>query len=128
VAARAENRMCILVVEDDFLIRMVLVEELIDAGFDVVEAETGDEAIDLLDGIDPPLSLLITDIHMPGLRSGMDLAAHVSLSLPLVPIIYTTGRPEALDHAPISNERHILVRKPYVPSEIVARVEALLHK
>jgi CheY-like chemotaxis protein len=118
--------MCILVVEDDFLIRMILVEELLDAGYVVKEAETGDQAVALLDGIDPPLTLLVTDIHMPGRRSGVDLAAHVRDRMPSVPIIYTTGRPDALSVAGHLDRRQSLVRKPYVPSEIITRIQNLL--
>lgn len=118
--------MCVLVVEDDFLIRLMLVEELQDAGYLVKEAETGDQAATLLDGIDPPLCLLITDIHMPGRLSGIDLATHVRERLPQVPIIYTTGRPDALNHLDRLHERQAVIRKPYVPTEVIRKAQALL--
>lgn len=108
------------------MIRMILVEELIDAGFVVKEAETGDQAVELLESIDPPLTLLVTDIHMPGSRDGIELAAHVRNRLPKVPIIYTTGRPDALAFAGQLDRRQSLVRKPYVPSQIISRIHDLL--
>ena len=91
--------MCILVVEDNELIRMILVEELRDFGYRVEESETADQALGLLAEIDRKLSLLVTDIHMPGAADGIALAAHVREQYPDVPIIYTTGRPDALAQA-----------------------------
>ena len=118
--------MCIVVVEDDFLIRLVLVEELQEAGYLVREAESGDEALTLLDGIDPPISVLVTDIHMPGRLSGLEVAAHVRAHHPHVPIIYTTGRPDALTHLDRSDERQVLVRKPYMPGDVIRSIRCLL--
>ena len=54
----------ILVVEDESLVRELLVEVLTDAGFQVDEADNADEADRLLDR--DGYKLLLTDIHMPG--------------------------------------------------------------
>lgn len=118
--------MCIFVVEDDFLIRTILVEELVDAGFDVREAGTGDEAVAMLANLDPPPRVLVTDVHMPGQHDGIRLAAHVRRRLPDIPVIYTTGRPDALAHLGRLGEGQVLVRKPYTPAEIISRIQQLL--
>ena len=118
---------CVLVVEDDFLIRLMLVEELQNAGYEVREAATGDQALALLEDIDPPLRILITDIHMPGRLSGLDLATHVREIHPLVPIIYTTGRPDALAHLHRLDKNQALVRKPYIPDEVIGKIHKLLN-
>ena len=118
--------MCILVVEDDPLIRMILVEELVDAGYTVLEAESGDAAFELLKTIDPPLTVLVTDIHMPGHRDGVALGRHVRQNLPHVPVIYTTGRPDALDSLKRLGAKQFLVRKPYVPNDVIARIQDLI--
>ena len=119
--------MCVLVVEDDYLIRLMLIEELRDAGYEVREAATGDQALTLLEDIDPPLRILITDIHMPGRVSGLDLAKHVRENYPLVPIIYTTGRPDALAHLHRLENNQALVRKPYISDEVIGNVRKLLN-
>ena len=62
----------ILVVEDESLVRELLVEALTDAGFQVDEADNADDADRLLD-IDG-YKLLLTDIHMPGKLDGVELA------------------------------------------------------
>lgn len=118
--------MCILVVEDDPLIRMILVEELQDAGFDVREAITGDQAVELMKGLDHPLEVLVTDIHMPGTCDGIELARLVRVLMPDVPVIYTTGRPDALQEVNQLGEREFLIRKPYVPDEVIGRVLQLV--
>jgi len=58
----------ILVVEDESLIRELLVEVLTDAGFEVDEAQDTEAAGDLIDA--DGYKLLLTDVHMPGPRDG----------------------------------------------------------
>ena len=117
--------MFILVVEDDVLIRMILVEELTEAGFDVAEAADGDEAVGILDKADPFPAIVVTDVHMPGSRSGIEVAAFVRDRRPDVPVIFTTGRPDALLGLGVLDGRQSLIRKPYVPGEIVSRIREL---
>jgi len=63
----------ILLVEDEFLIRLTLSEALSDEGFDVLQASSGDEAMTLV--ADPAgLSLLLTDVELPGALNGNALA------------------------------------------------------
>lgn len=89
--------MCILVVEDEFLIRFLLTEILVGAGFGVCEAPNGDQAAPLIEAPPEPFSLLITDIHMPGQLDGFAVANLMRTRHPGVPIIYTTGRPDVFD-------------------------------
>ena len=55
----------VLLVEDEGLIRLMIAETLRDEGFDVVQAENGDEVISLLDQVDS-FDVLFTDLQMPG--------------------------------------------------------------
>jgi len=118
--------LCVLVVEDEFFIRQMLVEGLQEAGYEVKEAATGDQAAAMLDSIDPPLKILITDIHMPGRISGIDLAVYVRERLPEVPIIYTTGRPDALNDVNLVGYRQAIIRKPYGPQDVIRQMQILL--
>jgi CheY-like chemotaxis protein len=105
--------MCILLVEDEPLIRELLVEELQDHGYAVCEAQNGDHAFALMRDLFKKVTLLITDIHMPGQRNGLDVARLMHRHDPLVSIIYTTGRPDALDDFDPLRPHDALVRKPY---------------
>jgi CheY-like chemotaxis protein len=118
--------MCVLLVEDEWLIRTIMSEELVDAGFDVTSAETGDEALALLARPKPDFHVLVTDIHMPGKTDGICLARIVRERFPSVPIIYTTGRPDALDRADLPGGRISTLVKPYKPSRLVEAVRTAL--
>jgi CheY-like chemotaxis protein len=115
----------ILVAEDEFLIRMVLAEMLGDAGFEVIQASSGEEAVGLLRSGEPP-ALILTDVNMPGALSGIDLVRQARAAAPEVQVIFTTGRGDALaEYGPLgANDR--LVQKPYSPTELVGMIERLL--
>lgn len=83
----------ILVVEDEVLIRMLVVDELRDADYDVVEAGSADEALELL-GTLAPVDLIISDVRMPGSIDGLGLLAAVKAKCPRMPFIVTSGHIE----------------------------------
>jgi len=62
----------VLVVDDEVLIRLTVTDALEDAGFEVIEASTADEAMDKMD--DSAIHFLFTDIQMPRRLTGVDLA------------------------------------------------------
>ncbi len=84
----------ILVVEDEDVIRMLIVETLEDAGYLVDAVNTADAAIHLVD-IDG-YRLMVTDVHTPGHLTGIDLARHAQTHNPPLPVILVTGRPETV--------------------------------
>jgi DNA-binding response OmpR family regulator len=122
--------MCILLVEDEFLIRLIVAEALAEAGYAVCEAESGDRAAVMIEARPDAFILLVTDIHMPGSRDGIAVAHFLRERRPEVPVIYTTGRPGVLnglrDGAGRLGHRAALVAKPFAPSELLAVVRRLL--
>ncbi len=118
--------MCILLVEDEELIREIVVDTLDFHGFEVCEAHTGDHATSLIENPPKVFSLLITDIHMPGQRSGIEVARLIRRYHPALPIIYTTGRPDMLNSIKPLGQREAVVLKPYTPNQLVQTVRALL--
>ena len=83
----------VLVVEDEFLIRMVVSDHLRDSGFIVLEAFNGDEAIDILkSGV--LIDLIFTDVRMPGEVDGLGLLAYSILHRPDLPVVVTSGHLE----------------------------------
>jgi CheY-like chemotaxis protein len=114
----------ILVVEDEFLIRLTLVEALGDEGFEVIEAESGDAGLVALE-TDTGIQLLLTDIQLPGSLDGRALARRARESRPDLPIVYMTGRPDpAAEAGARANERYIA--KPYTLADICKAVRDLL--
>lgn len=118
--------MCILLVEDEYLIRSIVAEELTESGFEVCMAEDGDQAAALI--AEPPtaFSLLVTDIHMPGRLNGIAVARLMREQHPEVPVIYMTGRPGVLNALGSLGDKEALVAKPFTPSDLLAVVRRLL--
>jgi len=81
----------VLVVEDDLLIRLMLVEALQDDGYTVVQAANVLEAVAAI-GRNPCFDALVTDVDMPGHLNGLDLAGMVSSVSPLTQIVIVSGR------------------------------------
>ena len=101
-----------------------MVEVLTDAGFQVDEADTGDDAAKMIDA--DGYCLILTDINMPGQLDGIDLAAHARSKRPGLPIVFVTGRPDSWARARAKGARTTVVAKPYSPEAIVRAVTALL--
>ena len=118
----AAKRPVVLVVEDDFLIRMHAVEMIAGAGFDVVEAASADEAIAILeDHLD--VTVVFTDLQMPGSMDGLKLAAAIRGRWPPIKIIATSGRVDVRqDDLP---EGGRFLPKPYSPEQIVRTLREL---
>ena len=85
------KRPIVLIVEDEFLLRMSAVAMIEDAGFEVLEAGDADEAITMLESRSD-IRLVFTDIQMPGSMDGLKLAAAVKGRWPPIKIIATSGR------------------------------------
>ena len=81
----------VLVVEDETLIRWNAVEMIYDAGWEAIEAANGDEALERLSA-HPDVSVLFTDVNMPGSLNGVELAQLVHRSHPQMHIVITSGR------------------------------------
>ena len=113
----------VLVAEDDVIVRIVLADDLRDAGFEVIEAGSGAEALALLTA-GRHVDLILSDVHMPGRLNGMDLAAIVTDRFPRTRIILCSGSMDGHDLAGISGIPFI--RKPYRPEAVLALVALLL--
>jgi len=118
----------ILVVEDEPLIRLILAEELTEAGFDVCLAASGDEVTALLASGESTFSLLITDIHMPGQHDGVAVARLMRRQDPLLPVLYTSGRPDIFSQIGPPGANDAFLAKPFLPSELVRVARRLLHQ
>jgi DNA-binding NtrC family response regulator len=108
----------VLIIEDEFLIRLTLTEALSEAGFEVIEAETAEEALAALEA-NPGILLMLTDIQLPGSVNGLELVRSVRARMPEMPVIYMTGRPDTMG-GQAASPRDVFIVKPYLPSEICA--------
>lgn len=87
----AAKRPVILIVEDDVLIRVDAALMIAGGEFDVIEAANADEAIAILE-TRSDVTVVFTDIQMPGSMDGLKLAAAIRDRWPPIKIIATSGR------------------------------------
>jgi CheY-like chemotaxis protein len=88
---REHGRPLVLIVEDELLLRIDAAEMIKAAGFEVVEAANADQAIEVLEAR-RDITVVFTDIQMPGSRDGLKLARAVRGRWPPIKIIATSGR------------------------------------
>lgn len=116
----------VLLVEDEGLIRMVAAEVLQEEGFEVIEAWDGDEAARLLDSAEH-FDLLFTDVQMPGLLDGIDVALHARRRYARLPILVVSGYAhQIVSRLAVLSPAAVFIRKPYRLQEIVDAVTRLL--
>jgi CheY-like chemotaxis protein len=113
------NKIPILVVEDEALIRAGLVLEFETAGYEVHEAASADEAMVLLQS-NVAISAVVTDFRMPGRLDGLGLVSWLREHRPGLPVIVATGYPINLQREPYGAAVYAVVSKPYNASEIVS--------
>jgi CheY-like chemotaxis protein len=111
----------VLVVEDEELVRETISAELQDAGFVVLEAETAEQGLEMLE--EKPVGVLFTDIRLPGRVDGWELAEKARSLYPNLPVIYATGFSA---EQPRLVPKSIFLCKPYLPSAVVGAIEKLI--
>ena len=104
----------VLIAEDEPLLLMTFVMEMEEAGWEVVEATSGDHALELWER-HKPFDLLLTDIRMPGKTDGWSLAEHLRRSDPGLPVIYASGFSEEL---PRLVSGGIFIPKPFTSASL----------
>ncbi|NVZ72468.1 response regulator [Pseudomonas costantinii] len=81
----------ILVLEDDEIIRSLMVDVLEDFGAHVIAFPSADDGMIFLEQADDPVDLIVSDIQMPGLLNGYDLSRVVAHRWPSMPVVLTSG-------------------------------------
>jgi two-component system, cell cycle sensor histidine kinase and response regulator CckA len=116
----------VLLVEDDALVRKVAQQSLSTLGYTVMEAETGDAALEVINsGVLP--DVLFSDISLPGTLDGYALACQVVEQYSGVNVLLTTGADSAkLAGSGVDAGRFALLRKPYTPATLAEAVQKLL--
>ena len=90
MGSSAPKRPVVLIVEDELLLRMDAADAIKSGGFEVVEAANADDAIEILE-TRPDITVVFTDIQMPGSMDGLKLARAVRGRWPPIKIVATSG-------------------------------------
>ena len=113
----------VLVVEDEMVLRLRAVDIVEDAGFTAVEAINADEALAILESRSD-ISLLFSDIQMPGSMDGLGLAHVVHKHWPSIKIIVVSGQvtPPCSDLPPCSR----FFGKPLEAGQMIAQMRSMI--
>ncbi|PYO11612.1 MAG: hypothetical protein DMD75_10335 [Candidatus Rokuibacteriota bacterium] len=116
----------ILLVEDQGDVRELTREILEMAGYTVLEAARGDEALRLCRDSAKPIDLLLTDVVMPQM-SGPELARHVVELRPSTKVVYMSGyTDDALGHHGVLDPEIVLLPKPFTPESLMQHLRLAL--
>ena len=128
VIAKSGDKPHLLIVEDEEALVILLRYNLEREGYEVSVAMDGDDAIFMAEAVEPDLILL--DWMLPG-RSGLTICREIRnhQKLKKTPIIMVTARGEERDMVQgLKNGADDYIRKPFSPTELLARVEAVLRR
>jgi two-component system, response regulator PdtaR len=113
----------VLIVEDDPLLRLFAVEVVEEAGFVALEAGNAEEAVALLESR-PDISVLFTDVNMPGSMDGLKLAHAVRDRWPPIKILLVSGKARLRPSELPSNSRFVV--KPYRAAAMVEQLRSIV--
>ncbi|MGE9008197.1 response regulator [Leptospira interrogans] len=118
-----EHAPVVLVVEDEWLLRLLAVELVEDVGFVALQAANADDAIVILEQrVD--IALILTDVDMPGTMDGLKLAHAVRRRWPPIKIIIVSGKTRLSD-AELPTETRFFP-KPYSVPEMIGELRSLV--
>ncbi len=117
----------VLVLEDEKSIRDFVVLNLSRAGYDIIEAETGEQALELFDQ-NPDTDIAVLDVMLPGI-DGFEVCKTIRASNQKVGIIMLTAKVQETDKVTgLMNGADDYVAKPFSPLELIVRVDSLYRR
>lgn len=115
----------ILVVEDEDMVRQLLIEALKRYGYQVLGAGNSDEAVSLAKGYQGPIPLLVTDVVLPKM-DGRELAERLTFSHPEMKVLYMSGYMNDMkNHGTLDEDLHF-IQKPFTPDALCQRIRQIL--
>jgi two-component system, cell cycle sensor histidine kinase and response regulator CckA len=116
----------VLLVEDDPVVQSLLLDVLVPAGYEVLVAGDGAEALVVVARMEFPADLLITDLIMPRI-GGRELAGQLQPMYPGMRVIFMSGYPqEPALYDDAAAGRVTFVQKPFTPDDVLRTIRAVL--
>ena len=117
----------VMVLEDESSIRSFIVINLTRAGYEVIEAESGEEALETLK-THPDIRVALLDVMLPGI-DGFEVCRRIRATNTSIGIIMLTARSQEMDKVTgLMTGADDYVTKPFSPAELTARVDALFRR
>ncbi|MPY74026.1 MAG: response regulator [Alphaproteobacteria bacterium] len=121
-----DERLCILILESDIIVRTEIAEYLRDCGYKVIEAVTGDEAMIMLDAPGVRIKAILADVKAAGSTDGFGLARWIRTNRHEINVILTGTVEKAAKEAGDLCEDGPILSKPYDPQVVLDRIKRLL--
>lgn len=125
---RARKDEVVLVCEDDDLVRTLTVEILQDAGYEIIAASSGSQALEMARGFGAAIDLLVTDVVMPDLN-GRETALALAAICPGLRVLYMSGyASDVIIHEGMDSAECALLEKPFSCEGLLRQVRAMLDR
>jgi len=118
----------IQIVEDEVLLRLAVADFLQDSGFKVLQADTGDAALEIFRQRVLGVDLVFTDVRMPGQTDGFALAKWIRENRPGTPVIVASGETGRVNVQAELTGGEPFLPKPYDFNLLVLRIQDILGK
>ena len=122
--AAAESELLVLVLEDEAGVRQTLCEQLHQLGYLTLEAENGEQALNMLDA-SPDIGMFISDLMLPGGLSGAEVIGHVRSHYPQLPVLLISGQDLRPAHNPQLPDVQLL-RKPFTRAQLAQALRKVM--
>jgi CheY-like chemotaxis protein len=114
----------VLIVEDEWLVRMEIADAFAELGFDVVESASAEQAAEIVMAA-PEIDLLVTDIRLAGVKDGWDLAIEARGAVSEIAVIYLSANPPELERIVHGG---VFIDKPALMETVTSAAIQLLRK
>jgi CheY-like chemotaxis protein len=111
----------ILVVEDDAIVRMLIVDVLEELEFTVLEADGSEQALEVLKDANQHIDLMMTDVGLP-IMDGRQLASEARILRPALPILFASGYAETIE---VPADMHV-IGKPFSIDQLRDKVKGII--
>ena len=119
------HRPTVLIAEDEPSVLCVLAAALKQAGYEVLQASCGEDALALCRARGRPVDLLLTDVIMPGMN-GVELADRFVAEWPGTRVLCTAGMPGTPEVKRLIDSGYAFIPKPFLPRELMREVARVL--
>lgn len=125
--APADRAISVLLVEDDQLVRASIRQMLAAEEFSVLEASTGEQALEIWQTNHAGIDVLVTDISMPGM-SGIDLVDRLGRESGYLKALYISGFPELVEKPRATPRKVPFLQKPFSTEQVSRKIRAILNR
>ncbi|KJQ38963.1 hybrid sensor histidine kinase/response regulator [Enterobacter bugandensis] len=122
--ATVENERLVLVLEDEADVRQTLCEQLHQLGYLTLEADNGEQALNML-AASPDIGLFISDLMLPGSLSGAEVISQVRSHYPQLPVLLISGQDLRPAHNPQLPDVQLL-RKPFTRQQLAQALRKVM--